>query len=99
MIYNSKGIVSQSFHGISFAILLHTPFIYIKPSGINKGRAVRVMDILERMGLSERIICEEVGAYDIMNKMKEPIDWDEVDRKRNIFVNESKQWLKDCIGA
>ena len=97
MIFNSKGVVSQSFHGISFAIILHKPFIYIKPSGINKGRAVRIIDILERLGLSGRMLHDDVAIYEIINKMKEPIDWNEVDKRRNVFVSESKCWLQNSI--
>lgn len=72
----SRAVVTNSFHGVSMAIILHTPFIcFLKHGGA--GMDSRVISILERLGLSSRIYNRANGS--LKEQMEQSIDWSKVD--------------------
>lgn len=88
---NSKLVITNSFHGTIFAIINHTDFLTLAATATNGG-AVRYQDLLEKIGLSSRIVYEddfETFRYDNLPK----IDWDMVDKKIKKLRKESSEWL------
>lgn len=75
---SAKIFFTNSFHGISMAIILHTPFVaFLKDGGA--GMDNRITTILNRMGLSSRI-CD--GATNSVERIiNSEIDWRDVDRR------------------
>lgn len=88
-IYNSKMVITNSFHGIVFSILFEKPFvaILIEGSGMND----RIITLLDEVGLSNRIFN---GNIDIIN---EKINWrnvtEKIDNYRQIGISYIDQIL------
>lgn len=89
-----QGFITKSFHGVSFSILLHTPFVFIHPSGAMASRATRVRSVLERVGLLDRMVSEdELTAERLEQVFAAPVDWAPVDAAREAFAAESREFL------
>ena len=73
LIIYSEFIISNSFHATVFSLLYHKQFVSILPPG----NSMRIKDILDKVGLNERIInCDNISNIkDISEeKMKEVDD-------------------------
>lgn len=62
-IYNSNLLFTSSFHGVVLSIIFQKKFIVIL-SG-NEGRDSRIVDLLDTLGLSNRIFCSSMSISDI----------------------------------
>lgn len=87
-------VVTTSFHGIVFCIILHTPFIYIPLTGSLSKMNNRVTDLLKSIGLNDRII---ENKEDIEKKTDVPIIWDECENILSVSLKESEHFLNDSI--
>lgn len=87
-IYNSRFVVTDSFHGTVFSIIFHKTF-YSVPF---KGKEGRVKDLLTRCGLSNRI----VSSGDDLN-LDELIDYNHVDKALSLFREQSIKYIEECI--
>ena len=87
---DSDFIVTDSFHGCVFSIIFNKPFIVLG----NKNRGIsRFETLLENFNLESRMIF----AFDkerIEKVVMEPIDWACVNRKKEILMNESIDFLR-----
>jgi hypothetical protein len=72
-------MVTNSFHGVVFCLILHTPFVALLINGQLGSMNSRIIDLLKAVGLSSRIVS--VGGSLPGGIVDEEIDWDEVDRK------------------
>ena len=92
---NAKMIVTDTFHGTIFSIITHRQFISIVRNN-GYGNEEKLTDLLEKLGLSKRIL---INIIDISSVMKEEIDYKLVDE---IIYNEKRhayQYLKDQINS
>ena len=84
LIHNSRGIVTDSFHGVCFSIIFRKPFVVL-PSP-RKERFVRIADLLKMLQLEDRV-CSSRKPEDAACKMQKNIDWQRVyailEQKRN----------------
>lgn len=97
-ISSTQGFITKSFHGTSFAILMHAPFVFIRPAGQMAKRATRIINVLERVGLTSRILSEEDATSDCIDSiLSAPIDWAKVDAAREEYVEVSKLFVSECI--
>lgn len=94
-IINCDYMVTDSFHGMCFAIIFHKPFIAI----VNNGRGAerftslaRVFDLESR--LIDSLYCND---GDIDNLLDESIYWDHVDTILKIESSKSLKWLKRAL--
>lgn len=68
-------MVTDSFHGCVFSIIFNVPFICI----MNEGRgATRMQELLQRYGLSARLLPETATDDDIAAALRHSIDWEHV---------------------
>lgn len=92
LIYNAEFIVTSSFHGTAFSILLNKQFISVAPSV----RKTRLENITTLFKMSDRLITEKT-SYDI-DKLLKPIDY----VNKNILIKEnaekSRNFIKSAIG-
>lgn len=89
MIRGCKFLVTDSFHGMCFAIIFKKPFVAL----CNKERgAARFESMLKLLGLESRLINSLVDYQ----KMQE-IDWDSVYEKLNLLKQKSYTILSDMI--
>lgn len=87
-VQNAELVLSNSFHASAFSLIFHKEFYVVnRQEKIN----TRMRDLLESLGLSERLIsdCEEIG--------EEPILWEETDALLEMLISESKKFLKEQI--
>lgn len=77
-IRNARCVVTTSFHGIVFSVLMHRPFLAILLTNRYSKGNNRIIDFLMRIGLSERIFDPKIPVEKQMNA---PIDWSVVDHK------------------
>lgn len=90
LIENAELVLSSSFHGTIFSILLNKPFFALK--GMND---FRISTILEKMGLENRSIDFE----DYKTKCKEAfnIDFTESEKLLEIERKKSEEYLKKAL--
>ena len=74
-INNSSYVVSSSFHGVVFSIIMETPFVYVPFKGGKERLNARIYYLLDILGLSDRIMNEDSNFSQIMSKQ---IDWKSV---------------------
>lgn len=95
MVENSEFVITDSFHGMCFAIILHKPFIVIADDNIQRGYS-RIFELLNRIGLERHIISEELLDCIRIEEYRN-INYVDVDRYLKCFIQESKDWLIETI--
>lgn len=55
LIDNASYVITNSFHGTIFSLLLNTPFLVLPLSGLRSKMNVRINDLLEKYGMMDRI--------------------------------------------
>lgn len=90
-IKHSKYILTDSFHCVAFSIIFHVPFIVV-PAFAN-GFDDRITTILNRLLLKDRMCITVNEALNVPSS----IDWNMVDDLLKQYVDESKQFLLDCL--
>jgi|SaaInlStandDraft_1057018.scaffolds.fasta_scaffold44531_2 hypothetical protein len=86
---DSDFIVTDSFHGMMFSIIFRKSFIVLA----NKSRGIsRFESVLSLFGLQERMIYDsEIGDLNLK------IDYSKIEDDINLFVRESKAFLKGSL--
>ena len=86
---NADFVITDSFHGTVFSIIFNKPFVTIA----NKERGMaRFCSLLSKFGLQDRLLTES-GFSHLEKILKEPVDWDSVNSKREELAAYSKQLL------
>ena len=92
MFQNAMFVFTGTFHGVVFSILNCRQFkVYLT----NESRIKKVTALLNELGISNRIICENF-QFELEN-MRSEIDYENVYEIINQKRQESKQYLKDAI--
>lgn len=93
-IANAKMVITTSFHGVVFSLIFHTPFIYVPLKGLFAGGNNRAEEILKRVGLADRILCDEqiVEQYFVKE-----IDWKKVDEELSSLRINSEAFLRNAL--
>ena len=71
MIYQSKVVISNSFHATVFSLIFHKEFYVIKR---NEDINIRMMDLLKLVGLEDRLIEKDKDLDTVLS-----INWEKVD--------------------
>lgn len=90
-IKNCKCVVTDSYHGMCFAIIFNKPFIVIA----NRTRGYsRFVSVLDSLNLKQHLIekYEDIHQMDLP-----PIDWDKINNRLEAMRNESKAWLLQAL--
>ena len=91
---NAKFVVTDSFHGCVFSIINHKPFIAIA----NKDRGLeRFTSLLGTFGLTDRLVFDFNEFKQKECQLLQPINYKQVDSKKQEFIRESKYFLDDAI--
>lgn len=85
-------IVTNSFHAVVFSLIFHTPFTAILIGGAVGAMNSRITDLLEAVGLTDRVIEPGQGIRESVND--KTIDWDEVDFRLNKFKQSSEEYIR-----
>lgn len=92
-IYYSDMVIASSFHATALAIIFEKEFIAIP----HKKTGNRVVDLLDSLGLSDRIIQDECDLEKI--NLLSPIDYKDVRKKMNIMKVKSMNLLRGMCGT
>ncbi len=90
LFYNARYVITDSFHGTVFSIIFEKQFVYV-PDTSADNRNVRIIDLLDKVGLSSRAFNNDINA------INETIDYNVV---RNLLEKErsiSEDYLRKAI--
>lgn len=87
-------VVTPSFHGIVFCILLETPFVYIPLKGNNAEGNNRIYDLLFELNMDNRILTDDNSYTSIINQS---INWAFIKEKIDLLRNESIEFLVSSL--
>ena len=91
---SAKYVITNSFHGMVFAILFHRPFMVIPLKGKYSSGNNRIISLLTNIGLLERIYNDGLPFLD---QLKRRIKWDEVDHRLFMLQEDSISFLYNSI--
>lgn len=89
-------IITDTFHGSIFSIINERPFVTIVRETQNEsyGNAEKIVDMLKRLGLEDRILQ---NMNELENKMTNAIDYKQVGEIRKTERERMLQYLKDNL--
>lgn len=94
-IYNSKLVITSSFHGIVFCIIMRKNFLYVPLKDEKSEGNNRVLDLLSICGLEKNILISGENIIDAINNN----NFYNEDNMSNLmkFINSSKDFLNTAI--
>jgi hypothetical protein len=96
MLYNSKVVITNSFHGTILSILLNKPFIVVGIGGERAKYNERVLNLLSQCSLEHRLVTEyNVNELDAL--LEENINWVPVNEKVNKMRLQGVDFLSDAL--
>lgn len=95
LILNADAVITNSFHGVAFAINLQRPFMLIVQNGDMANQNCRYLNLLKKLGLEDRIFNSGKGS--LKEQMEKIIDWKTVNVKRENFIAESEKFLLNSL--
>ncbi|MGX3011058.1 polysaccharide pyruvyl transferase family protein [Helicobacter sp. 23-1044] len=91
-----KVLITNSFHGCAFALVMGTPFVALKLGGGASAMNTRFFQLLELFGLQNRLVD---NLSDLETQIKTPIDFESVNQKldswRKVGIEFLERNLKD----
>lgn len=91
-IKNCRHLITNSYHGMVFAILYHIPFTIVLKSIKNEGMNDRFFTLLERLGLQDRIMIETEYTIDDFKH-----NWEDIDNKMIEIRAEGVSFLANAV--
>lgn len=85
----SECVVTTSFHGVVFSIIMHKPFVAVPLKNQYQSGNNRISSLLQSLNLQNRILNDN----DISHIMDETIDWNDVDFRLNNMIQSSEAFL------
>lgn len=86
LVENADAVISNSFHATAFSIIFSVPFFVVKR---NEKINSRMTDLLESLGLSERIIEEVPGSIEF--------DRNETEKRLESLISDSVEYVKELL--
>ena len=87
-------VITTSFHGVVFSIIFRRNFIYVPLKGTHVVSNNRVLDLLNKLGLSERILRDKTDFSEIFNNQ---IDYVLVYEKLSLLKDVSIKYLVNAL--
>ena len=98
IIYHAKFVVTSSFHGVVFCILLHKQFLYCPLEESIFSANDRVSSLLERIGLAQRITYS-INQDNLDKFINQEINWHKIEKELTILRNYSMHYLLTSINT
>ncbi|MGN0380224.1 MAG: polysaccharide pyruvyl transferase family protein [Butyrivibrio sp.] len=95
MIKNSDFVITDSFHGMCFAIIYQKPFYVVFNKDSIRGYA-RFVDLLSILGLEDRLISD-VSTFNVNEAELYSIDYDKVNEILDEMKNRSRKWFDNTL--
>ena len=91
----SKGLVTNSYHGMIMAILNHVPFVVILESGEVSGMNDRFYTLLDRLELKDRI--HQYFSNRLIDLLEDSIDWSTVESEISDYRRIGVDFLNNAL--
>lgn len=88
-------VITNSFHGTVFAIIMQKPFLTILQNGHTAIQNARVFSLLEALGLEDRIYRPEQGSMSA--QLERPVNWEATDRNLKALRRHSMNFLRNAV--
>lgn len=97
LVRNASYVLTDSFHGLMFSVIHEKPFyvFYRRRTDVKQSRNSRIDNIVETLGLEDRLIKNPMLA-EVADK---PMDYGPVNAKYEILKTHSLQFLEKALGA
>lgn len=95
MIKNCEFLVTDSFHGMCFALIFEKQFVITISQDSHRGYA-RVDNLLTKLELTDRIV-NEYSIETVQYLSNHYIDYDVVNQKLREFAKQGRNWLIDAL--
>lgn len=92
-IHDASFVLTNSFHGTVFSILMHKPFATILINGEMSGLNERAISLLKLLGLESRMMYNDEPDR-LRTAVAEKIDWVRVDNRLNKERNRVREYLE-----
>lgn len=89
-ISHAEYVISTSFHATAFSLLFHKSFLTLLPPKNGE----RIISLLKQAGLENRYVSSSSFC---VNDIESGIEWADVDKNLNIYIEHSKDYLNNCI--
>lgn len=93
-IYRAEFLVTTSFHGVVFSLIMHTRPIYIPLKGVYSRGNARAVELLTILGLESLILNDSSCLQNCFNT---ELDWDLIDTKISQMKASSLSFLTDNL--
>ncbi len=94
---NASAVVTNSFHGTLFSVLFKRNFVTTALHGREAAKNVRLVDILDKLGLSKRLFPSEDGC-EPEDILRVETDWDSVEYRLSLLRKCSREFLLNALG-
>jgi Coenzyme F420-reducing hydrogenase, beta subunit len=95
MFIHAKYVVTDSFHGMCFALMFHKPFIAI----VNSARgATRFRDYVEMLSL-EACLVPDARSITEQHMSFPLLDWEAIEHALQIRIDAGQQWLQQALAT
>lgn len=94
LIHDAQYVITSSFHGVTFSIIMRVPFLVIPQKGNSSAENLRFYDLLNHLGLTERIY-DSNQPFDL--QLEKAINWNEVEKRVNTLREISFKFLKESL--
>ena len=91
---NAEVVITTSFHGIVFCLLMHTQFVYIPLKGELSKMNNRILNLLEALELEDMIAY---SANDVEKIVKRNINWKNIEQHLFLMKDSSVSFLNKNI--
>lgn len=92
-IKNAFCVLTNSFHGTAFSILMEKPFLVFCRSSLN----TRMADLLEKLGLLSHMKNQSDPLE--QEDIRQPVDWQNIRRRLAVERSQSLQFISDNLGG
>ena len=93
-INKSEHVITSSYHGVIFSIIMHKSFVAIPLNGKYAEGNERLYTLLQTLELNERLVKDKGQIKNILDK---PIDWNIVDNLLEEQREKSEKFLKQAL--
>lgn len=92
---SARLVITNSFHGIAFSVILRVPFVAILVEGSGSGMNDRVLTLLRCLGLEDRIW--EGGISNFESLSTRTIDWESTETHLQAMIKEGRTFLETSL--
>ncbi len=97
-VIDAEWVVTNSFHGLVFALILHKPFVFVEQRSVRYGNHnLRQQELLQTYGLCDHIVGTRFSEEDIEAVLKKQVDWEIIQEHLDVNVAYSREWLQNNL--